>query len=156
MHDTEPITSIVLRRVNQETMAAGCCGTKKQKLNDSTSIPRNNTVSLQNGIRIRNSIIAQPEMGFYCFDVLYCQLHQLDPPKPPNFSNEALWVFVIDIISIQLLSCLLFLIVQSFMILNLKIRFFEYDIFDILFMFYLLIVSLHVFTFCVYSCIRRL
>ncbi|XP_046146049.1 AMMECR1-like protein isoform X3 [Osmia lignaria lignaria] len=70
-------------------MAAGCCGTKKQKLNDSSSVPRNNIVSLQNGIHMRNSIIVQPEMGFYCFDVLYCQLHQLDPPKPPNFSNEA-------------------------------------------------------------------
>ena len=50
-------------------MATSCCGTKKQKLN--------------------NSII-MPEMGFFCFDVLYCQLHQLDPPKPPNFSNDSL------------------------------------------------------------------
>ncbi|XP_026669315.1 uncharacterized protein LOC108624970 [Ceratina calcarata] len=75
-------------------MAASCCGTKKQKLNDSSSIPRNNPVSLQNGIHIRSSIIVQPEMGFYCFDVLYCQLHQLDPPKPPNFSNEAFPLFV--------------------------------------------------------------
>ncbi|KOX69923.1 AMMECR1-like protein [Melipona quadrifasciata] len=70
------------------------CGTKKQKLNNSTSMPRNNTVSLQNGMRMRNPIIVQPEMGFYCFDVLYCQLHQLDPPKPPNFSNEAFPLFV--------------------------------------------------------------
>ncbi|XP_076278226.1 AMMECR1-like protein isoform X2 [Lasioglossum baleicum] len=69
-------------------MAAGCCGAKKQKLNNSSSAPCNGTASLQNGIRKRNSMIAQPEMGFYCFDVLYCQLHQLDPPKPPNFSNE--------------------------------------------------------------------
>ncbi|CAD1476662.1 unnamed protein product, partial [Heterotrigona itama] len=73
---------------------AASCGTKKQKLNDSTSMPRNNTVSLQNGMRMRNPIIVQPEMGFYCFDVLYCQLHQLDPPKPPNFSNEAFPLFV--------------------------------------------------------------
>ncbi|XP_033330093.1 AMMECR1-like protein [Megalopta genalis] len=75
-------------------MAAGCCGTKKQKLNNSSSVPCNGTVSLQNGIRMRNSIIAQPEMGFYCFDVLYCQLHQLDPPKSPNFSNEPYPLFV--------------------------------------------------------------
>ncbi|XP_071860882.1 AMMECR1-like protein isoform X2 [Bombus fervidus] len=40
------------------------------------------------------------------------------------------------------------------MILNFKIRSFQYDIFDILFMFYLLIVSLHVFTFRVYNCIQ--
>jgi hypothetical protein len=71
-------------------MAAGCCGTKKQKLNNNTAgVPCNGTAML-NGTRIRNTPIVQPEMGFYCFDVLYCQLHQLDPPKPPNFSNEAL------------------------------------------------------------------
>jgi len=72
-------------------MAAGCCGTKKQKLNNnSAGVPCNGTAVLSNGTRIRNTPIVQPEMGFYCFDVLYCQLHQLDPPKPPNFSNEAL------------------------------------------------------------------
>ncbi|EFN76081.1 AMMECR1-like protein [Harpegnathos saltator] len=76
-------------------MAAGCCGTKKQKLNNnSTGAPCNGTTVLSNGTRIRNTPIVQPEMGFYCFDVLYCQLHQLDPPKPPNFSNEAFPLFV--------------------------------------------------------------
>lgn len=79
-------------------MAAGCCGTKKQKLNNSSSVPCNGSV-LQNGTQLRNSVIVKPEMGFFCFDVLYCQLHQLDPPKPPNFSNEALWVILfLDII----------------------------------------------------------
>ncbi|GAB1861176.1 AMME syndrome candidate gene 1 protein-like protein [Camponotus japonicus] len=76
-------------------MAAGCCGTKKQKLNNNpTGAPCNGTTVLSNGTRIRNTPIVQPEMGFYCFDVLYCQLHQLDPPKPPNFSNEAFPLFV--------------------------------------------------------------
>ncbi|KAL6448947.1 nuclear protein AMMECR1-like [Cataglyphis hispanica] len=76
-------------------MAAGCCGTKKQKLNNnSAGAPCNGTTVLSNGTRIRNTPIVQPEMGFYCFDVLYCQLHQLDPPKPPNFSNEAFPLFV--------------------------------------------------------------
>ncbi|KAG5320439.1 AMERL protein, partial [Pseudoatta argentina] len=76
-------------------MAAGCCGTKKQKLNNnSAGVPCNGTAVLSNGMRIRNTPIVQPEMGFYCFDVLYCQLHQLDPPKPPNFSNEAFPLFV--------------------------------------------------------------
>ncbi|XP_076234112.1 AMMECR1-like protein isoform X2 [Calliopsis andreniformis] len=74
-------------------MAAGCCGTKKQKLNNSSSVPCNGSV-LQNGIQLRNSVIVKPEMGFFCFDVLYCQLHQLDPPKPPNFSDEAFPLFV--------------------------------------------------------------
>ncbi|XP_043524734.1 uncharacterized protein CG5902-like [Frieseomelitta varia] len=93
MYNTKSITFIVLGRTDQGTMAASC-GTKKQKLNNSRSTPRNNTVSLQNGMRVRNSIIVQPEMGFYCFDVLYCQLHQLDPPRSPNFSNEAFPLFV--------------------------------------------------------------
>ncbi|KAI4484496.1 hypothetical protein M0804_007062 [Polistes exclamans] len=75
-------------------MAAGCCGTKKQKLNNSTSIPCNGSTVLQNGTQIRYSTIVQPEMGFFCFDVLYCQLHQLDPPKTPNFSNDAFPLFV--------------------------------------------------------------
>jgi len=70
-------------------MASGCCGAKKQKLNNTAGVPCNGAV-LSNGMRIRNTPIVQPEMGFYCFDVLYCQLHQLEPPKPPNFSNEAL------------------------------------------------------------------
>ncbi|TGZ39028.1 hypothetical protein DBV15_02332, partial [Temnothorax longispinosus] len=64
------------------------------KLNNSASVPCNGTAMLSNGTRIRNTPIVQPEMGFYCFDVLYCQLHQLDPPKPPNFSNEAFPLFV--------------------------------------------------------------
>jgi len=55
-------------------MAASCCGTKKQKM-------------------MNNSIVL-PEMGFYCFDVLYCQLHQLEPPKSPTFSNDAFPLFV--------------------------------------------------------------
>ncbi|KAK2577298.1 hypothetical protein KPH14_003432 [Odynerus spinipes] len=75
-------------------MAAGCCGTKKQKLNNSSSIPCNGSTVLQNGTQIRYSTIVQPEMGFFCFDVLYCQLHQLDPPKTPNFSNDAFPLFV--------------------------------------------------------------
>ncbi|XP_011505395.1 PREDICTED: uncharacterized protein CG5902 [Ceratosolen solmsi marchali] len=54
-------------------MATSCCGTKKQKLNNS---------------------IVLPEMGFYCFDVLFCQLNQLEPPKSPNFSNDPFPLFV--------------------------------------------------------------
>jgi hypothetical protein len=73
-------------------MAAGCCGAKKQRLGggnagacDGTVIRHGHTTQPR-----RSTAIAQPDMGFFCFDVLYCQLHQLDPPKAPNFSNEAL------------------------------------------------------------------
>ncbi|XP_033231391.1 AMME syndrome candidate gene 1 protein homolog [Belonocnema kinseyi] len=73
-------------------MAAGCCGTKKQKLNNS-NVPCDGSV-MQNGTQTRNPPIVHPDMGFFCFDVLYCQLHQLDPPKAPNFCNDAFPLFV--------------------------------------------------------------
>lgn len=79
-------------------MAAGCCGAKKQRLGGGVAP----SLSSYDGTVIRHgaphprkpTTIAQPEMGFFCFDVLYCQLHQLDPPKAPNFSNEAFPLFV--------------------------------------------------------------
>lgn len=69
-------------------MASGCCGTKKQKLNNNSSVPCNGTASvIPNGIRT-NGMVAHPDMCFYCFDVLYCHLHSLDPPKSPDFCND--------------------------------------------------------------------
>jgi hypothetical protein len=32
--------------------------------------------------------IAKPEMCYFCFDVLYCHLYHLDPPRVPSFTNE--------------------------------------------------------------------
>ena len=34
--------------------------------------------------------IASPEMCYFCFDVLYTNLNNLEPPKTPTFTNEAL------------------------------------------------------------------
>lgn len=84
---------------SRRNMAAGCCGAKKQRLGGGGAAP---SLSSCDGTVIRHGVprprkpmsIAQPEMGFFCFDVLYCQLHQLDPPKAPNFSNEAFPLFV--------------------------------------------------------------
>lgn len=73
-------------------MAAGCCGTKKQKLNNSSSIPAcNGTSVVPNGLSPSNGLgmVALPEMCFFCFDVLYCHLYNLAPPKTPSFSNDA-------------------------------------------------------------------
>lgn len=67
-------------------MASGCCGTKKQKLNNSSSIPCNGTSMISNGLR--NGMVAHPEMCFFCFDVLYSHLNSLEPPKTPEFSND--------------------------------------------------------------------
>ncbi|KAK0182425.1 hypothetical protein PV327_000567 [Microctonus hyperodae] len=76
-------------------MASGDSGTKKQKLNNASSTACNGTV-IQNGMNglENHTSIVDPEMGFYCFDVLYSQLHHLDPPSLPNFCNEAFPLFV--------------------------------------------------------------
>ncbi|KAK9505875.1 hypothetical protein O3M35_009847 [Rhynocoris fuscipes] len=75
-------------------MASGCCGTKKQKLNNNSSVPCNGTSAvIPNGIRT-NGMVAHPDMCFYCFDVLYCHLHSLEPPKSPDFCNDPYPLFV--------------------------------------------------------------
>ncbi|XP_024081707.1 AMMECR1-like protein [Cimex lectularius] len=77
-------------------MASGCCGTKKQKLNNnsSCSVPCSNSPALIPTNGIRNGMIAHPTMCFYCFDVLYCHLHSLEPPKSPDFCNDPYPLFV--------------------------------------------------------------
>jgi len=127
-------------------MASGCCGTKKQKLNNSEATSsstmnghghsngyagssrnshdlyadhngHNGPVAVTNGhshmnghtphqngmvLPVKNGIIpnpysdriACPEMCFFCFDVLYGSLHNLEPPKAPSFTNEAFPLFV--------------------------------------------------------------
>ncbi|CAH0382409.1 unnamed protein product [Bemisia tabaci] len=72
-------------------MASGCSGSKKQKFNHTSSLPHNG-FKLANGIPGR--MIAHPQMCFFCFDVLYCQLHNLDPPKTPDFCDEPFPLFV--------------------------------------------------------------
>ena len=73
-------------------MAAGCCGVKKQKLNNSmpsvlcngSSVhPSGYQNGLQNGLTIRH------EMCYFCFDVLNSHLNNCDAPKTPNFTNDA-------------------------------------------------------------------
>lgn len=78
---------------NSATMAAGCCGSKKQKLNNSSS-----NVSYKNGITqngCSNGMVASAEMGFFCFEVLYKHLNDMDPPSDPsNFNNDKYPFFV--------------------------------------------------------------
>lgn len=69
-------------------MSSVCCGTKKQKLNNSYS---NNIDRPLNGYQ---ESVAIPDMCYFCFDVLYCQLHSMDPPQTPHFTNEAYPLFV--------------------------------------------------------------
>lgn len=101
-------TAVLAGESSRRNMAAGCCGAKKQRLGGGGGVAP--SLSSCDGTVIRHgaphprkpTTIAQPEMGFFCFDVLYCQLHQLDPPKAPNFSNEALWVALARCISLYL------------------------------------------------------
>jgi len=90
-------TAVSAGDLSKRNMAAGCCGAKKQRLGGggggaAPSLSPCDGTAMRHGTSQPRKLatIAQPEMGFFCFDVLYCQLHQLDPPKPPNFSNEAL------------------------------------------------------------------
>lgn len=64
-------------------MSSVCCGTKKQKLNNSYSN------SIERPLNGYQESVAIPDMCYFCFDVLYCQLHSMDPPQTPNFTNEA-------------------------------------------------------------------
>ncbi|XP_042212235.1 AMME syndrome candidate gene 1 protein homolog isoform X6 [Homarus americanus] len=77
-------------------MSAGCCGTKKPKLNGGPQVCcYNGTTPTANGT-LRNGLIpiASPEMCFYCFDVLYSHLHNMEPPSTPDFTNEPFPLFV--------------------------------------------------------------
>ncbi|KAJ1525672.1 hypothetical protein ONE63_008889 [Megalurothrips usitatus] len=66
-----------------------CSSTKKQKLNNSSSLACN---GVSNGLK--NGTVARPEMCYFCFDVLSSYLNCLEPPKTPNFCNDAYPIFV--------------------------------------------------------------
>ncbi|RLU23998.1 hypothetical protein DMN91_004206 [Ooceraea biroi] len=90
-------SAVLVSDLSRRNMAAGCCGAKKQRLGGggTSGGACDGTVIRHSAVQPRKpTTIAQPDMGFFCFDVLYCQLHQLDPPKAPNFSNEAFPLFV--------------------------------------------------------------
>ena len=42
----------------------------------------------------RHYKICKPEMCYFCFDVLYCQLYNLAPPPAPGMSQERFPLFV--------------------------------------------------------------
>nr|XP_032834975.1 uncharacterized protein CG5902-like [Petromyzon marinus] len=41
-----------------------------------------------------SNMVASAEMCFYCFDVLYCQMHGYQAPRSPRFTNDAYPLFV--------------------------------------------------------------
>lgn len=99
-------------------MASNCCGTKKQRMinhqcNHNNQQPQTNqhllkmnghgsNAPLTNGHanHLTNghssglndagpNQVANREMCFYGFEVLYCELFHLEPPPQPNFTNDA-------------------------------------------------------------------
>ena len=97
----------------RSVMSAGCCGTKKQKTTNGDCSPSSSSNGIDEGCSTssphapssslcaaasnhshrqinghRNGLVAHPEMGFFCFDVLYSHLHDCDPPKNPRFTND--------------------------------------------------------------------
>lgn len=91
---------------HSSVMSTGCCGTKKQKTvcspscncledcngtsggSSSSSGSSHTLVPHPSNSHLKSFTVAHPEMGFYCFDVLYSHLHSVDPPKAPRFTNE--------------------------------------------------------------------
>lgn len=90
-------------------MASNCCGAKKQKMNNcshnhnglsggsSTQQPFQNGYSGQNGhahngngeMSVQNDLVAVPDMCFFCFEVLQCELNNRAGPRDPTFTNDA-------------------------------------------------------------------
>ncbi|XP_064638489.1 AMMECR1-like protein [Lineus longissimus] len=91
-------------------MAAGCCGVKKQKLNNSmpaiccngTTVHPHNTKNdrheFHNGHCSSgppNGLTIKPDMCVYCFDVLLNHLNNTQTPPPrPHFTNDEYPLFV--------------------------------------------------------------
>lgn len=98
-------------------MSSSCCGTKKQKLNGNYSNANghcsgeggktagNGSVmngSGHNGYNGYNGhsnehqsmAVQMPEMCFYCFEVLYRELNNLEEPRTPSFTNDPFPLFV--------------------------------------------------------------
>ena len=46
------------------------------------------------GQDIRHYSICKPEMCYFCFDVLYCQLYGLAPPSAPSMSQDRFPLFM--------------------------------------------------------------
>jgi hypothetical protein len=43
---------------------------------------------MSNGVTGPHHSIVRSDMCFYCFDVLYCHLYQMEPPRVPVFTND--------------------------------------------------------------------
>ncbi|XP_055586296.1 uncharacterized protein CG5902 [Uranotaenia lowii] len=100
-------------------MSSSCCGTKKQKMNGNYSNANgncsgeggsNHTTSMSNGHNgymsnghCGNDAAAghssslgasMPDMCFFCFEVLYRELNNLEEPRSPSFTNDPYPLFV--------------------------------------------------------------
>lgn len=93
-------------------MSSSCCGAKKQKMNNincnhgsssnhhgkmnghaGASTQNHNHATNHNGVCSNGygdvEQVANPEMCFFCFEVLHRELYRTDDPLEANFTNEA-------------------------------------------------------------------
>ena len=49
---------------------------------------------MSSGDQRRQFLVCKPEMCYFCFDVLYCQLYNLAPPPAPALSHDRFPLFV--------------------------------------------------------------
>lgn len=85
-----------------------CCDSKKQKMNNQTNHNHahtnghshnngNSHNGHMNGFNGVNGVskhlsedVALPEMCLFCFEVLHCELNNIEGPPEPNFTNDSL------------------------------------------------------------------
>ncbi|RWS31560.1 hypothetical protein B4U80_02255 [Leptotrombidium deliense] len=91
------------------------CGSKKQKLNNCNHHKCDEEGDCMNCVcsyssrqlqspstaRDTSKMIISADMCFFCFDVLYCHLHQFEAPKTPNFTNESFKYVCFEMIAAQ-------------------------------------------------------
>ncbi|XP_033118252.1 AMME syndrome candidate gene 1 protein homolog [Anneissia japonica] len=78
-------------------MATGCCGVKRQKVCSGSNCTKHccNGSSVYPSNGIDRSLVVCAEMCCFCFDLLYCHLHNQPPPSSaPKFANHSFPVFV--------------------------------------------------------------
>lgn len=83
-----------------------CCDSKKQKMSNHNHAHHSNGHShsngnshnghmngfngaVTNGVSKHESEVAVPEMCFFCFEVLHCELNNIEGPPEPNFTNDS-------------------------------------------------------------------
>lgn len=81
-----------------------CCDSKKQKMSNHNHAHSNGhshngnshnghmngfNGAATNGVSKHESEVAIPDMCLFCFEVLHCELNNIEGPPEPNFTNDS-------------------------------------------------------------------